>query len=504
MKAGWEPRRLRDSPRVTALRRLPGLRRIPGVRELPHLPGLAEPPPNLDDLRLPGDEDPVIARRRALTRIGALVAGAGVVGLGAGAFGKSLASDDPTAVNARDEGAAGDGKTDDTEKLQAAIDAARDGGGVVYLPPGVYLTRKLTLYSRVHLRGAGGDATVLRLAPGANSAIIESDRFDEETTARSDGGITLFSVRDLALDGNKQHNDQAGFGIRIYGYGYQIADVIAFNCRNDGIFSDWGSAGDLPSPSHQMEARLSGIRSHDNDGHGFNFNGPHDSMVLDCLSFKNAGTGFRMAGGSLGTILTNCHAWGTDQNVSFELAANGIGCMNCYADLAGGIGVRISRNDCRWLGGLVLGHNHAGPGTEIGIQFAPGSRPEEPAGCAIDTKIMNCGTAAVDFGAERGMSSVRALLAQPGAVNADGATVAATGLGWLGRPAPTTQVEITGGLGNTSQNLVIRPSFDLRVEGPQPPPSADSVRVFARTSGGRTQLCVRFPDGSISVLASED
>ncbi|MDG4825202.1 glycosyl hydrolase family 28-related protein [Asanoa sp. WMMD1127] len=506
MRNAWDPRRLVDSPRLAALRRLPGIRRIPGIRELPHLPGLNSPPNvddlRLDDLRLPGEDAAVIARRRALTRIGAMVVGAGVVGVGAGAYGKSLAPDDAPTVDAREVGATGDGETDDTEQLQKAIDAVREDGGLVYLPPGTYVTRKLTLYSRVHLRGAGGDATTLRLAPGANSAILESHRFDEETAARSDGGITMFSVRDLALDGNKQHNER-GWGLRIYGYGFLVADVITFNCRDDGVFSDWGTAGDLPSPSHQMEARLTGVRSHDNGGHGFHFTGPHDSMLLDCLSFKNAGTGFRMAGAALGTLMVNCHAWGIGQTVSFELAANGIGCMNCFADLSGGVGVRISRNDCRWLGGLVLGHNHPGPGTEIGIQFAPGSRPEEPAGSAIDTKIMNCGTAAVDFGAERGMSSIKALLAQPGVLDASGSIVAGSGLGWLGRPSPTTQVELTSGIGDVTRNLVIRPSFELRSEGVPPRPSAAAVRMFVRTVDGRTQLCARFPDGSITVLGSE-
>ena len=48
--------------------------------------------------------------------------------------------------NVRTFGAVGDGKTMDRAALQAAIDAAnKDGGGVVLLPPGVYLTGSLRL-----------------------------------------------------------------------------------------------------------------------------------------------------------------------------------------------------------------------------------------------------------------------------------------------------------------------------------------------------------------------
>lgn len=37
-------------------------------------------------------------------------------------------------------GAIGDGKTDDTDAIQRAIDACREnGGGVVFVPPGQYV-----------------------------------------------------------------------------------------------------------------------------------------------------------------------------------------------------------------------------------------------------------------------------------------------------------------------------------------------------------------------------
>ncbi len=448
----------------------------------------------------PGERPPraAVPRRRAIASMGALIAGTGVVGVGAGAYGKGLASPTERDYNVRDFGAAGDGTTDDTASLQNALDAARATGGIVFLPPGVYLTRRLILYSRIHLRGSGGDATVLRLAPGANTAILESYRFEAESAAGSDAGIAGFSVRDLTLDGNRARDNPVGHGLRLYGYGYELADLTVFNCGADGVVSGWGTAGDLPAPSHQMESRVTGLRAHDNGGHGVNFAGPHDSMFLNCLAFQNAQTGFHLAGNSYGTLMVNCHAWGVRQNVSFELAASGIGCVNCYADLDGGVGVRISRSDCRWVAGYVQGANHPGPGGEIGIQFVPGAVPQEPASTTVDTLIRNCATAAVDFGADRGMSSVRATLSQPGVPG-----VAGTGRGWIGRPAANTQVEITHGLGHPTKNLVVRPAFDLRVQQTPAAPDDGQVRVFAREVGGVTQLCVRFPNGEVRVLAGE-
>jgi hypothetical protein len=405
--------------------------------------------------------------------------------------------------NVRQFGAVGDGKADDTKSIQNAITAARTAGGIVFFPPGIFLTRRLTLYSHVHLRGSGGDATVLRLKPGANSAIIESDGFAKLTGTRSDAGVTMFSVRDLTLDGNKSHNTVGGYGLRIYGYGYELSEVIAFNCRNDGVFSEWGPAGSLPFPSHQMEARLSAVRSHDNDGHGVNFNGPHDSMFLNCVASQNQATGFRLAGDANGTSMVNCHAWGVQQDLAFDLAALSIGCVNCYADFNGGVGVRISRNDCRWVGGLVVGAGLGQSGQEIGIQLMPGTSAPEPAGTVIDTKIMNCATAGIDFRADHGLSSIRAILSEPTLVDSRGRAVPSVGRGWLGTPHPSTQVEITNGLGAVEKNLVIRPAFDLRAQATPSAPAAGGVRIFARQSGGKTQLCAMFPGGAVHVLAMD-
>jgi len=71
-------------------------------------------------------------------------------------------------VSVKDFGAVGDGVTDDTAALQAAIDAlagtGADGdGGIVYLPTGEYkITSSVLLKDRVSLRGDGDRATYIR------------------------------------------------------------------------------------------------------------------------------------------------------------------------------------------------------------------------------------------------------------------------------------------------------------------------------------------------------
>lgn len=118
--------------------------------------------------------------------------------------------------------AAGDGVTDDTAALQAALDRAKQLVGEtkmvqhVFLPPGTYLVSdKLTLgASRTHkvrLVGAGRDATVLRLADASPGFQAEAQGDNAGWDAHLNPVVTFFeggsdnnsfwnTVEDLTID----------------------------------------------------------------------------------------------------------------------------------------------------------------------------------------------------------------------------------------------------------------------------------------------------------------
>ena len=112
-------------------------------------------------------------------------------------------------INAQDFGAVGDGATNDTAAVQAALDAAYNaGGGSVYLPSGVYLVTgqsdyptggTLQIRDNVEFYGDGMGTSVIKLADGWNGSVTGMLR-----TPYAQENSNIF-VHDLTLDGNRAH-----------------------------------------------------------------------------------------------------------------------------------------------------------------------------------------------------------------------------------------------------------------------------------------------------------
>ena len=81
-------------------------------------------------------------------------------------------------IDVRRYGASGDGVTDDTEAIRAALAAAESVGGSVFIPRGTYLiTSQLTITARITLRGDGESSILLFDVAGA-SEYIRADLVD--------------------------------------------------------------------------------------------------------------------------------------------------------------------------------------------------------------------------------------------------------------------------------------------------------------------------------------
>lgn len=126
-------------------------------------------------------------------------------------------------VDVKALGAIGDGVTDDT----AAITAAISTGRMVFLSAGTYLTSGITAVSNLWLRGAGRGITTLLLKDASAGAVIAGTSKDQIT------------ISDLSINGNKagQTTAAARDGIRLLTCtNVYLQNIYSYDCKEDGFY----------------------------------------------------------------------------------------------------------------------------------------------------------------------------------------------------------------------------------------------------------------------------
>ncbi len=130
-------------------------------------------------------------------------------------------------ISVEDFGAVGDGTTDDTLAIQAALNTGPFTQ--IEFPPGVYLTGPLTVGPDVRLVGRGMTISQLKLKSGSSGALL---------TIQNGTHTTL---QDIGLDGNKSGNPLGGScvvidGAELTGNGLWFNFVGFFNAKTFGLY----------------------------------------------------------------------------------------------------------------------------------------------------------------------------------------------------------------------------------------------------------------------------
>lgn len=204
----------------------------------------------------------------------------------------SVTGGSPVVANVRDYGARGDGTTDDTAAIQAAINA---GTNVVWLPAGTYLVTGLTAAGGVSgpggtIQGVSLFGSTLKLANGANQDLL---------TLNGQG----WRVTNLGIDGNKANNT-SGNGI-VVKYPRTIIDhVYMNNVPGHGLYN----AGTSGQTAHANEYH--NIRILNSGGDGIRVSGAYatDGRFSNVEIGQCGGYGAYVESGAL--LWQQSHMWG--------------------------------------------------------------------------------------------------------------------------------------------------------------------------------------------------
>lgn len=289
-------------------------------------------------------------------------------------------------INVKTYGATGDGTTDDTAAIQAAINAVPSTGGTVLLPAGTYrVTSMLTIDTDNTVLSGVGAASVLQ-AP--NTALgINIIQIGNGSTTRAQCG-----VRDLRITATAQKTG---------GVGIHLTKCFKIRLQNLHIEKQYRSL----QFSNTTEVWLSASDIRDTKEHGLLISNDvmsgFDWYITDCVfdnpDVTNVGSGIHWDGGETLVVsgvdllrfntglyinptngresrfgfLTNA-IMDTSIDNNVHISNNGTGntvgltFTNCWSGTAGNYGVLIDRpggglvQGVRWLGGKIFHNGLAG------------------------------------------------------------------------------------------------------------------------------------------------
>ena len=250
--------------------------------------------------------------------------------------GSALFAQSPTRVddliNVRHLGARGDGKTEDTKALQAAIDSAASNKSAVFVPPGDYLTRELHMRPAISLVGLpawdywapGG--SVLRLMDANATCLLNLN----DARGSTIDGLSLYGA-DLGTNVHGMATSRAAF--RDHEDALRIERCQVTHFTGDGLHFErvW-----VHSLRHSMIAH--------NKGDGFNFHG-WDAFILDNWLTNNGKAGYAARfenEGAAVTFTANRVEWNKEENMLI-VGSDGYQITGNFFDRAGTCGLALRR-----------------------------------------------------------------------------------------------------------------------------------------------------------------
>lgn len=265
-------------------------------------------------------------------------------------------------INPKSFGAQGDGRADDTNALQAAIDFAAETGRTVYFQPGVYLTRPLVVKPHVCL------TTHATWAYGRPGRVVLSPYTDDQDCVLDLAHANGATIEGLSLVGNRRGSGMCGILMRKKEFGpgedaFRIEKCMVVGFSGHGVFLDhvwcfsvrscmFGMNGGDGLRMYGWDAFIMDNWFSGNGGAGFGTEGPNSSVTMTANRIEwNARGGIMLEGGSHYNITGNYVDRSGGPAISLSPATNHHGGLNqdykayCYnISITGNVMYRSGRS----------------------------------------------------------------------------------------------------------------------------------------------------------------
>jgi hypothetical protein len=200
-------------------------------------------------------------------------------------------------------GAKGDGTTDDTAAIQAAVNAAVPVRGTVLIPPGVYVVTQIELLPGITISGYG--ATLFRPANTAKRTLQVNE------TPYAWGGTTDSAplvIRGLTIDGNSANQG-------VYREYEQQQKHLIFLSANS-------------STPGRLRAILQDLVLRNSVGDGISIYNNVDVQVIDCRADDCFRGGLTVTGGYSKVEVQNLITTGNTDRTGIDVEVDGVGYLN--------------------------------------------------------------------------------------------------------------------------------------------------------------------------------
>jgi len=196
-------------------------------------------------------------------------------------------------VNVKQFGAEGDGKTDDSKAIQAAMEQAKRKGSTLYFPTGIFLVSNIEITT--DLKGEK-NTIIKKIDDGKLSRYVFCNIRNQDS----------LHISDITFDGSVQTDTKGepttgSIPLFIYNSNYiEISNCTFMNSPMSGLR--------IESSSHIKLSSCTAKGSKGNFGDGFYFDGSHFVNVEGCTADDYTRIGFVTEQGSSDFIFKNCTA----------------------------------------------------------------------------------------------------------------------------------------------------------------------------------------------------